>query len=537
MYELREYQQAAVDAAITWHKYKDTPAIIDISGGGGKSVVMAKLAEHYYHQGLRVAMLAHRKKLLEQNGGKLSIPHGYCSASLGDANLEERVIVGGIQTIANRVLAPFDVIIVDECQRLSNNNELGQYWQFINQHKPRYLMGATATPYRLAGGLLDWGNIVYSIKYPELLKMDYLCPITNKVKADIDLSQIKITAGDYNEAQLADYMENPALIDAAVRNIKAYSKDRNCVIIFAASKRHCVLLSNVMEANGMVAGVITDDTPEKERDRLLAEFHDGYIKYIINRDILLEGYDEPRIDMIVSLRPTKSKGLWEQSLYRGVRKHDSKKDCLLIDMAGNLVEHGGLGYPYKEPSKKEKPQNKGKICPACESFIPLKDKECPDCGFVFEVVEPSKIKHDYSANTSAKAVAFDAVERLEVYDVWFKEHKSKAGNRSIRVTYVTPAAKYGETHEYINCWHDNDWVRNKAWLWFAQRGFKFEGDIKERDADTLIGIASELKRPSAIHIDFSDKFPKIVQYEWDAQASGGDDPAASHPLDGDTIVF
>ena len=538
---LRDYQQAAVDAAISWHKYKDTPAIIEVATGGGKSHIIAALAEHYYHLGKRVAIIAHRKRLLEQNGAKLSVPHGYCSASLGDSNIDANIIVGGIQTIVNRNLPVFDVVIIDECHRVPNNTEISQYWEFIGKNAGCLVIGLSATPYRLDGGKLSWGEIVYSAKYPLLLKDGYLAPITNKVKNTPDLSKVKLVAGEYNSDDLSTVMEDPALIDAATQNILAYGSERNSTIIFCVTVAHAKALASVMQANGMQCATIHAKTPEAERDVILDDFCAGRLRYLLNCEMLIEGFDAPRTDMLVSLRSTKSKALWEQMLGRIVRLFEGKRDAFLLDMSGNLMEHGGLGSPYFEKSKRESQKKPGRICPECETFNAANAKECVDCGYVFLKDEPIKASHNYDADTNGAAV-YDHMIDYDVKDVFYREHvKRKTGAKSLRVDYHCPAAKYGTISEYLSTHHENEWVRGKAHKFFKDRGKDIYGDIKDYAISDLIFFAENyLKKPTAITVDHSGEFPRIMRYVYDENRKSNTEGAgevASDLLEGDSIPF
>jgi len=534
---LRDYQSAAVESAITWHKYKSEPAIISLPTGSGKSHVIAALAEHYYNLGERVAILAHRKELLVQNGGKLLIPHGYCSASLGDKDLHERVIVGGIQTIVNRQFEPFNRILIDECHRVSNNDELGQYWRFIGRHPEARVIGLTATPYRTTGGNLSWGEVVYTAHYNNLLAAGYLAPLTNKLKHQPNLSEIKITAGDYNEEQLANFMQDPALIEASLKHIIAYGADRKSCLIFCVTVKHCALIHDAMAANGLSCGIIHGAMDDAERDAVIADFKCGRIKYLINCQILLEGFDHPPVDMIVCLRPTMSKGLWEQMLGRGVRLHPGKENCLLIDMAGNLAEHGGMGTPYREPAKREAKREHGKICPNCEEFVqPVNAKECPCCGYEFIAAEARKAGHEHEADTE-RSVTYNATERHEVKDVSYREHVNKAKKtRSIRVSYYT---NYGIFSEWLAAWSDSDWARNKTRKFYKDRGVEIEGDTKDYSVQDLLFLAEGMRKPAAITIDVSEKYPRVTAYEWEKteEASRGSDTAGVDSLGDDFIPF
>ena len=73
MFELRDYQVSAIEAALNWIKYKpDESGFITAAGGAGKSVMIAKIAEAVCDMGRRVVILARNEKLLRQNKAKIS---------------------------------------------------------------------------------------------------------------------------------------------------------------------------------------------------------------------------------------------------------------------------------------------------------------------------------------------------------------------------------------------------------------------------------------------------------------------------------
>ncbi|MFN8995697.1 MAG: DEAD/DEAH box helicase, partial [Pseudomonadota bacterium] len=80
---LRQYQKDACNAVVSWFNYHDTPAIVVVATGGGKSHIIASLAD-YYAKSARVLIIAHRKELLQQTGEKITSNVGFYSASLGE---------------------------------------------------------------------------------------------------------------------------------------------------------------------------------------------------------------------------------------------------------------------------------------------------------------------------------------------------------------------------------------------------------------------------------------------------------------------
>ena len=93
---------------------------------------------------------------------------------------------------------------------------------------------------------------------------------------------------------------------------------------------------------GIKAAVVTGETPNQERDKILADFESGKIHALCNVGVLTEGWDAPRTDCIALLRPTQSIGLYVQMCGRGMRIHDDKSNCLLLDYGENVARHGCL---------------------------------------------------------------------------------------------------------------------------------------------------------------------------------------------------
>jgi superfamily II DNA or RNA helicase len=68
-----------------------------------------------------------------------------------------------------------------------------------------------------------------------------------------------------------------------------------------------------------------------ERREKLARFASGETEVLCNAMLLTEGFDDPGIDCVVVLRPTKSRALYSQMVGRGTRIAPGKRNLLLLD--------------------------------------------------------------------------------------------------------------------------------------------------------------------------------------------------------------
>ena len=95
-----------------------------------------------------------------------------------------------------------------------------------------------------------------------------------------------------------------------------------------------------LRARGIDCEMVLGETPSEERDRIIEDFRAGRLTALVSVNVLSYGFNVPHVDLIAMLRPTCSTGLYVQQVGRGTRKADGKKDCLVLDFAGNVRRHG-----------------------------------------------------------------------------------------------------------------------------------------------------------------------------------------------------
>lgn len=524
-YKLRDYQEAVVSACYNFATYREGNGYATVPGGGGKSVIIARLAERL---AVPVVILARSEKLVSQNHAKLLHPYDagiYC-AGLGERELGKVITVGTIQSMVDIVLpTPPRFVLVDECDEIHPDEEGdSQYWKFIRANGNPRILGFTATPFRTKSGTLSWGSEIINIPIFPLIERGFIVPPSNKVGLEVDLSAVDTLAGEYNQSQLDAVYEDPELLKASIIQIKKHSAHRQRNLIFCQSIAHCDAVANALEMNGETAQVVTGHTDKDELSNVILPAHEqGEFKHLINCQLLTVGVDMPWIDMITLLFATKSKRKFEQATYRGTRLYDSKPNFLLLDMGNNLVEHGALGSPWTGANRKNEPSaKKGRICPQCETWIAQATaEECPDCGFIFIKQEPPKVSHAPIPVTEGHPYytgSSSSIEEYAVTGVGYKRKKSKAGNDMIVVEYHCGYGKYGSVAEFLMPHHDSPFMREKFRKFFAARGHEIPRDMSllEMDLDQwILEAENNLRKPSKIRVKLGGTYPEIIGYEWE----------------------
>jgi len=391
MKTLRPYQQDVLDKLKKRLKETDCPLLVNASVGAGKSLIIAELLKIIEHAGWRALCLTMNSTLIRQNtdtyieqGGKAGI---YCS-SLGIKNTEEPIIFASPISVINSIKAetsfskiPFNLIIVDECHNINFNDKNTMYMRIFNHysiyaqtlsHKIRFV-GLTGTPFRgkgysIVGKDLFFKEEVCSITAEWLIENGYLTqPIWGYCEKTLqyDFNQLKINAiGKFNSSELEEAIrKKPRLTAKIMAELTEIVKNRKGAFIFASSVKHCQECAEWLPPEE--TAIITGETPDKLRDFYITQAHAGIIKYLVNVNVLCTGIDVPSFDTVVFVRPTESLVLYIQCLGRGLRLADGKKDCLILDYAGNLDRHGDIDNPIINKAIQPKASNDPEYCIEC----------------------------------------------------------------------------------------------------------------------------------------------------------------------------
>ena len=540
-FTLRPYQESAIAATYDYLRTQSGNPLIVLPTGAGKSPVLAQICKDAVLKwGGRVLVLTHVKELVEQNAATLHRlwgaelgkgPVGIYSAGLGMRDTEEPVIVAGIQSVYSKgvELGRFDLVIVDEAQSIPADGD-GMYRTLLSMLKiinPNIRMiGLTATPYRLTSGFLYgkpeslFTGIAYEIGVRELIDAGFLSHLRGKNGGDPDLSGVHLRGGEYISGELESAMSDAEKVTHAAAEIVKHGADRCAWLVFCCGVKHANLVKEELEKVGIFAALVLGDTPSDERAQTIRAFKKKELKCIINVGVLTTGFDAPHVDLVVMLRPTKSPGLYYQIVGRGLRIAEGKKDCLILDLAGNIAEHG----PVDDIRIKEKKDGKKggdaptKTCPECQEIIYASAVQCNCCGFLF----PREVaKHAAKAYEETPLIEYKN-ESVEVCDVYWSVHRKKGSvegdgvPKTLMVTYV-----YGyqqAVSEWV-CFEHSGYARGKAerW-WFDHTGLAEHMTpvtaLEALDRLDILQKADALRLPSKLSLKVGGKWPEISGREY-----------------------
>lgn len=389
-YQLRPYQQEAVDATLNHFRHSDESAVIVLPTGAGKSLVIAELARLARR---KILVLTHVKELVEQNHAKYEsygLRGGIFSAGLKRKENQHQVTFASVQSVSanlDEFRDEYSLVIIDECHRVSGE-DTSQYQRTIDllrqQNESLKVLGLTATPYRLAMGWIyryhyrgfvrgteeqakPFQHCIYELPLSYMINRGYLTKpeLVNAAVAQYDFSALAPDRfGEYAEKDVNRLLsKHKRVTRAIIEQVGELAARRRGVMIFAATVEHAREITGYLPESE--TALITGATDLRDRDALIQRFKHRQLKFLVNVSVLTTGFDAPHVDFIAILRPTQSVSLYQQIVGRGLRLSEGKRDCLVIDYAGNHMNlhHPEVGEPKPNPDSEP-----------VQVF-------CPDCGF------------------------------------------------------------------------------------------------------------------------------------------------------------
>jgi superfamily II DNA or RNA helicase/HKD family nuclease len=291
--------------------------------------------------------VAHRERILTQSAR--AFREALSDGSFGELYVggkrpeRGRHVFASVQTLhANdpTTIDPtaFDVVIVDEF----HHAEASTYQRLLDHLQPRVLLALTATPERSDGlDIRRWtnGRTAFDMRLWHALDRQLLAPFQYFGVADTaDLTSVRWEAGKYNVGDLGRiYTGNDVRANLVVRQVRRIVADPRQMraLGFCATVEHAEYMAAFFSERGLPSVALSASTPEAVRNEQVRRLARGELSAIFSRDVFNEGVDIPSVDTILLLRPTESATVFLQQIGRGLRRHEAKEVCTVLDFVAN----------------------------------------------------------------------------------------------------------------------------------------------------------------------------------------------------------
>jgi len=256
-------------------------------------------------------------------------------------------------------------IIIDEAHRATSS----MYHKFFKYCKEIYskelfpICGLTATPGRSFGDTPMLVELFESKLFTPTLGKEFednpleyfrsneflARPKHTEIKTGVDIP-FDNTLFPESKEQFLDRMKKVVIGDLAKdknRNKKILKvlleiPKGELSLVYACTVQHSELIATLLNYYGRSATSISAETPRHYRRKLLEQFKNGDIEFVVNYGVLTTGFDAPKTENIIICRPTFSEILYEQIVGRGLRgpKFGGTKTCNIIDFSDNYTRFG-----------------------------------------------------------------------------------------------------------------------------------------------------------------------------------------------------
>ena len=349
--------------------------------------------------------------------------------------------VASIDTIISRYktgvldyLLDSEFIVIDEAHMATGDSYRNVLeWLSGNGRKNKIFVGFSATPYNVGyRGHTFFDCYVKPISPSELRDDSFLVPIKAYVPEKVDLSNVKVTGGEYNQKQLAIECSRNDIVGDVVANYKKHGDSRPA-ILFAVNIKHSELLADAFNRAGIPAMHCDQSSSNEERILAKESLSDGIIKVLCNINIFATGVDFPFIEVCIMARPTLSLVLFDQQCGRALRPSPGKEFATFFDHAGNFDRHLSP-YSHREIAMFDLPKGRKSQalpsttrCPKCFYFMEGVKHVCEACGhqIVKKQAVPDHVEGELELLIDTKSQV-DA-DQFNGRRIYFRHYLSRVG--------------------------------------------------------------------------------------------------------------
>lgn len=340
--ELRDYQAEAWRKLWQQRSTHRKRALIHLATGLGKTSVAAVDALHYLkveNPGARVLFVSHMTDISTQAKHTfLHVNPKFTTAMFRGTVKDVDVTFATFQALYRKLdsIQPdyYDYIIWDEAHHIE-----AETFSAVRKHfTPQFELGLTATPERADGrDILNYfGKPLFVKSLADGIGEGWLSAVDYHIVFDEAIKEAMNNGFELNTLKeirglFSIRTRNEVISKEVLQRRHEIGMDHAKTIVF------CQTISAAEEMAKLLGGEVyhSERKPEDRLD-ILQRFKNGKLQVICTVDMFNEGIDIPDAKLVVFLRSTSSRTIFEQQLGRGLRKAPGKDKVTVLDFVANV---------------------------------------------------------------------------------------------------------------------------------------------------------------------------------------------------------
>ncbi len=316
-------------------------ALTVLATGLGKTHLAAFDSKKYR----KILFIAHVHEILEQaerifqdvrqfgTTGQLS--KGWFTREISDVLFVTIQKISRTSTLQRFEPDEFDYIVIDEF----HHAQAKSYLKILDYFEPQFLLGLTATPYRMDRKditLLCDENIPYSCNLTEAINKEWLCSFKYFGIFDeaVDYQKIPWRRGrGYDREVLSNSLSIQKRAEFILQEYLKHPGDPT--VAFCVGIDHANFMTEFFNEKGVPSLAVLSGKGALDPGTAKIKLNLGDARIIFAVDVFNEGVDLPNIRKIMLLRPTESMTIFIQQVGRGLRKIKDKDHLIILDFIGN----------------------------------------------------------------------------------------------------------------------------------------------------------------------------------------------------------
>jgi superfamily II DNA or RNA helicase len=457
--------------------------LCNMKTGLGKTVFATDIMRSVYLNNLSSWFGVPRNELLKQTSKhlfKYKVPHNFINPKSNESKAFTCHVVSIdtlLRRLKNKKINKFpDLFFWDEAHL-----RLQQQLDIKAMMPNTKFIGLTATPERAdTKGLSEmYDDIIYGPTFRESIENGYLTNFKYFAVPLEGLNELHRQGTEFDADELNTLLEQRKIFGSAIEHYGDIAQGKTSIIFtrdIKSAEETAYRFSNA----GFRFEAIHGKMNMKKRNALTEALNNKKIDGLCSAEILTYGFDCPKVECIIMLRPTLSRTLYFQVLGRGIRPYSlynidginvenpfnpddnarlvyKKENCIVLDHVNNITIHvpmtsdnlidsfDDIEWNFRGRKKKiinnDNSAIKLKICTTC--FMYYEGDVCPNCGTAREIKERGNLEV-----VDGRLVEIKTPEIVKLKDRPREEKRDITDRINVNIMNFKMAEKRGEFDEH-----------------------------------------------------------------------------------------